>query len=75
MTLFAEEPDPPSEPRAARCRCCRRLLTADDSLGYRIGRKCREKLGITSRKAVRPARVRSGGDVPGQTNLMEEASE
>ncbi|MFI6496884.1 DUF6011 domain-containing protein [Nonomuraea typhae] len=59
-------------PTVARCRCCRRLLRAEESLGYGIGPDCRQRLGITPRRRLRLARVRPGGECEGQTSLLAE---
>jgi hypothetical protein len=71
--LALDEPTVGESPTVARCRCCKRLLTADDSLGYVIGPTCRKRLGITSRQRVRLARVKPGGDCEGQGDLLEAA--
>jgi hypothetical protein len=65
--LLADE-----EPHTGRCRRCRRPLTDPASVGYRIGPDCRAALGIASRSPVRLTRVRPSGDVPGQTDLLDE---
>ncbi len=51
IPLLADEPEP--DPRASLV-----------SLGYSIGPTCRDRLGITGRRAVRLARVRAGGGRP-----------
>lgn len=73
MTLFpADEPE--TDPcTSGECRRCHRALTDPVSLGYSIGPTCRERLGITGRRAVRLARVRAGGEVPGQGDLLGES--
>jgi hypothetical protein len=69
-----DEPDPPLEetPTTARCRCCRRPLRDETSLGYEIGPDCRKRLGIAPRARVRLARTKPGGDCDGQTDLLGE---
>jgi Zn finger protein HypA/HybF involved in hydrogenase expression len=67
----AAEPTVGETPTVARCRCCKRLLKAEESLGYVIGPTCRKRLGIASRQSVRLARTKPGGDCDGQTNLLE----
>lgn len=71
--LDLDEPTVPPSPTAARCRCCKRLLRAEESLGYVIGPVCRKRLGIAPRKPVRLARTKPGGDCQGQTDLLEDA--
>lgn len=74
LDLLDSAPDPPSgeKPRNARCRCCKRPLTDETSLGYQIGPDCRKRLGIAPRARVRLARTRPGGDCEGQGDLLEE---
>lgn len=66
--------EPPDEPcTSGECRRCHRALTDPVSLGFSIGPTRRERLGITSRRrAVRLARVRAGGEVEGQGDLLGE---
>lgn len=71
MTLFAEEP---ASAAAVICRRCKQILTKRESKDRRAGDDCAEILGITT-PAAPYARVRAGGDVPGQTNLMEETDD
>lgn len=72
MILFpADEPEPDACV-SGECRRCHRALKDPVSLGYAIGPTCRERLGITGRRAVRLARVRAGGDVPGQLDVLGE---
>ena len=71
-------PVPADEPEtdtcvSGECRRCHRALTDPVSLGFSIGPTCRDRLGITSRRrAVRLARVRAGGDVEGQLDVLGE---
>lgn len=81
-TLFPvpapQQPDGPVEHSGggeARCRRCHRRLTDQTSLGYHIGPRCRELLGITTQSGQRwvraPARPVSvpRRPVPGQAEL------
>lgn len=77
IPLFAvEATTPPPVPdasggRVERCRRCRRPLKDPESLGFHIGPKCREHLGITpSRRPVRVGGVRVWPYVEGQGDLL-----
>lgn len=65
--------DPVSDrPVRDRCRICRHRLKDPVSMQVGIGPDCRAALGITPhRQRVRLARVRDGGDVPGQGDLLD----
>ncbi|MFI6883390.1 DUF6011 domain-containing protein [Streptosporangium canum] len=70
MTLSAEEP-----PRPRKCRGCPKKLTDPVSIALGFGPECARKRGITPPASTRPARVRAGGDVPGQTLITELTEE
>lgn len=72
MTLFPAEELAPAA-RRDRCRSCGHKLQDPVSLAYGIGPDCRAALGITSGpRVVRLARVRAGGNVDGQGDLLAE---
>lgn len=58
-----------------RCRRCKRLIKDPESLGYHIGPKCREHLGIEPRRPVRVGGVQAWRDIPGQADLLDGGDE
>lgn len=73
MSLLGLGDDPvPDGLVRGRCRICRHRLRDPVSREIGIGPECRKALNLTPRRrGVRLARVRDGGDVPGQGDLLE----
>lgn len=73
LLLDTDEPAAGETPTVGFCVCGRKIWDSV-SLAYEMGPDCRKKRGIvTSRKRVRLARTRPGGDCDGQQDLLEDS--
>ncbi|MER7213177.1 DUF6011 domain-containing protein [Streptosporangium sp. NPDC000239] len=71
MTQLDVEDSGEEKPRRGRCRICRHKLQDPVSQAYGIGPDCRAALGLTKGpRLIRLTRVRAGGHVPGQEDLL-----
>ncbi|GAA0853354.1 DUF6011 domain-containing protein [Streptosporangium amethystogenes subsp. fukuiense] len=70
MTLFAEE----GTPRPVKCGACPRMLTDPVSIARGFGPCCAKNLGLLpeQRRRGSSGRVRAGGSVEGQEDLLAE---
>lgn len=70
MTLFPSENE--ETPCTVLCRACHRPLTTPESRARRHGEKCAKDRGLlpAGPRIVRLARVRAGGSVKGQEDLL-----
>ncbi|WP_326642956.1 DUF6011 domain-containing protein [Streptosporangium sp. NBC_01755] len=73
MTLFATETE---TPRTGKCGACRKVLTDPKWIALGFGKCCAKRLGLIPARRPRgvslSARVRAGGDVEGQGDLLAE---
>ncbi len=79
MIPFPSDEDIPATPRFTQCRACRKPLKVRKWQELGFGRCCAKALGLLPvatprlRVARAPvARVRAGGDVEGQADLLAE---
>ncbi|WP_433364186.1 hypothetical protein [Streptosporangium sp. CA-115845] len=75
MIPFPADDEAPAAPRFTRCRACRKPLKARKWQELGFGRCCARRLGLlpaAGPRLVRLARVRAGGDVEGQADLLAE---